>query len=95
MATGSRRNGSSKKEQSSPVFSRRFWTGSGNLEVAVWERTVGEGDQARSVLNTTMKKTYKDGDDFKESNSLRVEELGIAILAIQSAFQFISDEQGK
>lgn len=93
MATGSRRNGSSKKESDKPVWSRRYWTGSGNLEIAVWERTIGEGDESRVVRNTTMKKTYKEGSDFKESNSLRVEELGIALLAIQEAFHFISEQE--
>jgi hypothetical protein len=88
------RNGT-KKEADKPVFSKRAWSGSGNLEIAVWERTIGEGDEARVVLNTTMKKTFKDGDDYRESNSLRAEEIGLAILMLQEAFHFISNEQNR
>jgi hypothetical protein len=78
------------------VFTRRFWTGSGNLEIAVWNRTIGEGEEAHDVLNTTLKKTYKDANgDYQESGSLRVEELGLAILALQEAFSFISNELAK
>ena len=85
-------NGGKKQEATKPVWSRRYWTGSGNLEVAVWSRTIGEGDSEREVLNTTLKKTYKDGDDYKESSSFRPEELGLVCLAMQEAFRFISEE---
>lgn len=87
-------NGGDKKEATKPVWSRRYWTGSGSLEVAVWEREIGKGDDARLVMNTTLKKTYKekDSDEYKESSSFRPEELGLVCLAMQEAFRFISEE---
>ena len=94
MASQSKKNGNGgkKDESTRPVWSRRYWTGSGNLEIAVWSRTIGEGDQQRDVLNTTLKKTYKDGDDYKESSSFRPEEIGLVCLAMQEAFRYISEE---
>lgn len=88
-------NGGEKKEAPKPVWSRRYWTGSGNLEVAVWEREIGNGDDARTVLNTTVKKTYKADDQYKESSSYRPEELGLLSMALQEAFAFISSEQNR
>ncbi len=91
-----RKNGNgSTKEKSKPVWSRRYWTGSGNLEVAVWSRTIGEGNDARDVLNTSIKKTYKDGEEYKESSSFRMEELPLVAFALQEAFAYISAEQNR
>jgi len=93
-----RRNGSgtqeapAKEKGEKPIWSRRYWTGSGHLEVAVWSRMIGEGKEEREVLNTTLKKSYKDGDDYKESKSYRPEELGLVAFAMQEAFAFISSE---
>lgn len=89
---GSPRKPPPKTEKPKPVWSRRHWTGSGTLEVAVWSRMVGEGDNAREVLNTTLKKTYKDGEEYKESGSYRPEELGLIILALQEAHHYISEQ---
>ena len=53
---------------------------------------IGEGDDAREVLNTTIRKTYKEGESFKESKSLRVEELMIAAALLQEAFVWSTDQ---
>lgn len=97
MASQSKKNGNGgKQEAPRPVWSRRYWTGSGNLEVAVWEREIGEGDKARTILNTTLKKTYRKEDDtYAESSSFRPEELGLLSMALHEAFAFISSEQNR
>ena len=95
MASPAKKNGGKKEEATKPVWSRRYWTGSGNLEVAVWSRMVGEGDDARQVLNTSLKKTYKTDTEYKESSSYRFEELGLVILALQEAAHFISEQQNR
>lgn len=78
-----------------PLWSRRYWSGSGHIEVAVWSRMIGEGDDAREVLNTTLRKTYKDGDDYKDAKSYRPEELPLIAFVLQEAFRFISDQNAK
>jgi hypothetical protein len=91
-STKQQRNGSKKD---TPVWSRKYFTGSGVLEVAIWSKTIGEGDSARDVLNTSLKKTYKDGDEYKTSTSFRFEELPIVAAAMQEAFAFISAEMNR
>ena len=64
----------------------------------MWEREVGEGTEARTVLNTSLKKTYKTDDPkepYKESGSYRFEELGLVMLALQEAAHFISEQQNR
>lgn len=75
-----------------PVWKKRVWTGSGHLEVAVWSRMIGEGDAEREVMNTTIRKTYKEGEEYKESKSLRQEELTIAAALLNEAFTWITDQ---
>jgi hypothetical protein len=78
-----------------PVFSKRYWTGSGNIEVAVWENSNGEGDDERIVLSTTLRKTFKSDGEYEESKSLFPQELPLAALALQEAAAFCFNEQNK
>ena len=57
----------------------------GGIEVAVWENTSKEGNK---FFTTTMERNYKDGEDWKKTNSLRVNDLPKVILALQKAFEF-------
>lgn len=61
----------------------------------MWARTVGEGNQQREVLNTTIRKTYKEGEVYKESKSLRAEELPIAANLLQQAFAWVVDQENR
>lgn len=63
--------------------------------MAVWSRTVGEGNQQREVLNTTIRKTYKEGEVYKESKSLRAEEVPLAANLLQQAFAWITTEENR
>lgn len=90
----SQSNGRREERKSDPpIWSRRYWVGTGTIEVAVWSRMVGEGKDEREVLNTTLKKTYKekDSDEYKES-MLFQQDLPVAAAALSEAFRFISDE---
>ena len=57
----------------------------GGIEVAVWENTSSDGNK---FFTTTMERNYKDGEDWKKTNSLRVNDLPKAILALQKAYEF-------
>ncbi|MBT4191911.1 MAG: hypothetical protein HOE11_01250 [Candidatus Diapherotrites archaeon] len=59
----------------------------GAIEVAVWENTSSEG---KKFFNTTMERSYKDGEEWKKTNSLRDSDLPKAILALQKAFEFVA-----
>ena len=63
----------------------------GGIEAAVWENTSKEGNK---YYTTSMERNYKDGEEWKKTNSLRANDLPKAILALQKAFEFstIKDE---
>ena len=78
-----RSGGTAQKEKGSPpVFSRKYWTGSGVCEIAVFENTDGD----RVEYSVTCKKTYKDGDEYKESKSFFQQELPLVAAALNDAF---------
>ena len=58
-----------------PVWSRRYWTGGGAVEVAVFERAVDSGNNSFTTYSTGVKRTYKDGDHYKSVYSFRPEDL--------------------
>ncbi len=59
----------------------------GGIEVAVWKNTSKEGND---FFTTTMERNYKDGEDWKKTNSLRDNDLPKAMLALQKAFEYVS-----
>lgn len=79
-----------------PVYSHRYWTGSGHIEIAVFAH-VGEGDSGSSftTYSTFLKRTYKDGDEYKETRFLRPEDLLVTAHALQQAYAFIASHPQK
>jgi hypothetical protein len=59
----------------------------GAIEVAVWENQSKEGNK---FYNTTMERSYKDGEEWKKTNSLRDSDLPKAVLALQKAYEFVA-----
>jgi uncharacterized protein (DUF736 family) len=59
----------------------------GGIEVAVWENTSKEGNK---FFTTTMERSYKVGEEWKKTNSLRDNDLPKAILALNKAYEFVA-----
>ncbi len=59
----------------------------GNISVAVWQNESREGNAFKSI---TIQKNYKIGDEWKSTNSLNVNELPKAVLALQKAYEHLS-----
>jgi hypothetical protein len=57
----------------------------GSIEVAVWENSSKEGNK---FFTTTLNRNYKDKEEWKKTDSLRVDDLPKAILALQEAYHF-------
>ena len=57
----------------------------GGVEVAVWENTNKEG---KPFYTTTLDRSYKTGEEWKKTASLRNTDLPKAILALQEAYKF-------
>lgn len=80
------------EERSPPVFSRKFWTAGGAIEAAVFEKTVTGEKGKFSVHNVTLKRTYRDGDEYKEAKGFRYDDLPWIILALQQCCAFIAEQ---
>jgi len=94
MAQTTQRKANNRREtKPGPVWSRRYWTGKATVEVSVWSHTREGENGDREVFSTTLKKTYKDGDEYKESDSFFPEELPLVAAALQEAFHYISEVQ--
>jgi hypothetical protein len=89
------RNGEEREKGSPPVYSRRAWTGTGTVEVAVFERMVESESGDRRVFHVVAKRTWKDGDEYKSSNVFRPEDLLPLSLFLQFAYAFITNENSK
>jgi hypothetical protein len=51
-----KQNGSGNR----PVYSKRYWTGSGSVEVAVFATPVDNGNASFTSYGTAAKRSYKD-----------------------------------
>lgn len=63
---------------------KRF--GAGGITASVWENAGKNG----SYYTVSLQKRYLQGTEWKNSSSLRVNDLPKAILALQKAFEFLS-----
>lgn len=86
-----------RDEKSKPVFSRRAWTGSGSVEVAVFERMVEGRDSEREfrLFSIVAKRSWKGDKGYQSSNSFFPEDLLPLALFLQEAYAFVASEQSK
>ena len=59
----------------------------GAVQVAVWEN---EGTQGKVFPSVSIVKRYKNGEEWKNTNSFKASEIPQAILALQKAYEHIS-----
>ncbi len=75
-----------------PAYAKRV----GSIRVTVWQNQTAEG---KTFFNSSLVRRYKDGDEFKESNSLNgLADIASAMFALNAAAKFISnteDEQNQ
>jgi hypothetical protein len=82
-------------QASPPIWSRKVWTGTANVEVAVFEKDVNEGASSFKALNVSVKRVYKDGDTYKTVYGFRADDLPFLIQLLTQAYAFISDQMNK
>jgi hypothetical protein len=79
-----------------PAYARRYWTGSANLDVAVFPRTINaQGGGTFHTYGVSVKRTYKDGDEYLVSKSFRPEDLPILAAGLLQAHAWIADQQSQ
>lgn len=82
-----------KEKAAPPIWSRRLWTGSANVEVSVFSKIVNEGTQnAFQVFSVAPKRSFKDDDGYKSTTSFRPEDLATLASLILQAHAFITEQ---
>ena len=84
MAT-SRKNEGSKRE---PVQRFQAYTGSGNVQVAVWKKEDGD----RPVYSVSLQRSYRTDGEWKKSQTLFPQDLLVAARLLQQAWDWIEDQ---
>lgn len=58
----------------------------GNIRAAIW---INEGKDNTPWFSVTLSRLYKDGDDWKDTTSLRRDDLPVASKVLDMAYQWI------
>jgi hypothetical protein len=88
----SRSNGQEEKPKGEPpVFSRRLFTGTATVEVAVFEKEVNAGEDSSFIAyNVSCKRTYKDGENYKSTQGFRADDVPFVIQLLTQAYAWIA-----
>lgn len=74
------KQGGKKMEKKQPEISFK----AGSITAAVWVNNVGKGD----FYTISLKRDYKENDEWKTTNSLRVNDLPKARVVLEKAYEF-------
>lgn len=64
----------------------------GSIRATIWEN---KNDKGTSWFNVSVTRSYKDGDEFKDSTSFGVNDLPMASKAMDFALSWILNQQAK
>ena len=70
------------EEKKKPVSSYKC----GAIDVAVWEQESKEGNKFYTI---TMNRSYKDGEEWKKTTSIRGQDVMDVIVCLNKAYEFI------
>jgi hypothetical protein len=79
--------GNSERSSRAPVFTCRHRV----LKAAVWKNETENG----TMFNTTLTRSYKDGEEWKESGSFGYDDILIVAELLRTCHGFISREMAK
>lgn len=65
------------------------------LSASIFKNQAKSSDRGLPYFKVSLQKTYKDGDEFKTTNSLSRDDLPIADLLLKKAWVFILESEDK
>ncbi len=83
-----------QRDKNPPVFTRKLWTPSGTLELAVFEKHVGERKQHTNFF-VTLNRSYPDPDkqgEYVNTTVLNPQDLLMSADLYRIAWEFILEE---
>jgi hypothetical protein len=79
-------------ERKPPVWSRKVFANGATLEVAIFEREIDGRNGSFVAYNVTLKRQYKDGDEYKTTSSFRSDDLPHLALLSSLAYAWVSEQ---
>lgn len=77
-----------QKEKNLPA--KRFRAGA--IAATVWENTTDKDGETRSFYTISLDRSYKDGEEWKHTSSMRVNDLPRAELVLRKAYEWLALE---
>ncbi len=81
----------SEKAANRPVHTIRY----GAVRAAIWRNMVDNGNASRPIYNVTFSRSYKDGNEWKESSTFGQDDLLVLAKAMDDAHTFIQQQRLK
>ncbi|PQO47359.1 hypothetical protein [Blastopirellula marina] len=97
MAKQHRKNGGNEvqSETKPPIYRCRFFTGAGTVEAAVWDKEIGEGDAKRITHVVRVKRSWREGKDYKSSGSFWPQDLLALGEALRDCYLWITAREAE
>ena len=82
-------NGAAQRASNKPVHTVRY----GNVRAAVWRNLVDLGNNSRPMYSVTFNRSYKDGNDWRDTSSFGSDDLLLLAKAANDAHTWISGQR--
>jgi hypothetical protein len=91
MAQATSSTNKTDKAANRPVHTIRY----GAVRAAIWRNMIDAGNASRPVYNVTFSRSYKDGEQWKETGSFGADDLLVLAKAANDAHTYIHQQQSK
>jgi hypothetical protein len=79
---------------SPPVWKKRLYSNGSSIECAVFRNLVEQGQTSFATYSVTLQRSYKEADNtWKETRSLRRDDLLVAAHVLQRAYAWITEQE--
>jgi hypothetical protein len=79
-------------ERNPPVWSRKVFANGATLSVAIFEREIEGKNGSFVAYNVTVKRQYKEGDEYKTTSSFRSDDLPHRSLLCAAASSWVAEQ---
>ena len=69
--------------------------GGAMIEGAVWDNEIDTDDGKKTVYAVSFSKNYREGDEWKKTKNLRLQDIPVLIYLLQKAQAFLMDKWTK
>ncbi|QDT46151.1 hypothetical protein Pan258_01680 [Symmachiella dynata] len=82
-------------DQKQPVHSIELPVQGGRIDLGIWENTVGEDKDERTVYAVSISRSYHDGKEWQSTKSMRTQDLPALQHGLGKAYDWILEESSQ